>query len=56
VHQTPYRFFSRTLDPVQYEADLNKYAASSTLKVSFRDERRIFKVIVQPTVVAIWEQ
>lgn len=56
VFQTPYRFFTRTIDPDLYERDLNSIGASGPLKVTFRDERRIFGVFRQPTVVGVAER
>lgn len=56
VFQTPYRFFSRTIDAEQYEQDLNAFGQSGDLKVTFRDERRVLGAFAQPTVVGVIEQ
>ncbi|MFN7132264.1 MAG: hypothetical protein ACK4N5_09280 [Myxococcales bacterium] len=56
VAQTPYRFFTRTLDASAYEADLNRQGGQGGLfKVSFRDERRVFGMFRQPTAVTVFE-
>ncbi len=55
VFQTPYRFFTRTLDAEVYEADLQRVGREGQLKVTFRDERRLFGLFRQPTVVGIAE-
>lgn len=56
AHQTPYRFFTRTLDAATYEADLNRLGETGQIKCTFRDERRVFGAFVQPTAVAVFEQ
>lgn len=56
VFQTPYRFFSRTVDPDLYERDLNAAGQEGLLKITFRDERRLFGMFVQPTIVGIAEK
>ncbi|WNG60236.1 hypothetical protein F0U59_40135 [Archangium gephyra] len=56
VHQTPYRFFSRTMDPQVYESDLNTLGRTGQIKITFRDERRVLGLFRQPTAVAIFEQ
>jgi hypothetical protein len=56
VHQTPYRFFSRTMDPQIYEQDLNRLGSTGQIKITFRDERRVLGIFRQPTAVAIFEQ
>lgn len=57
VSQTPYRFFTRTIENERYEADLNaRGAQGEQLKISFRDERRVFGALVQPTALAIFER
>jgi hypothetical protein len=55
VHQTPYRFFSKTLDEGKYTADLNAVGSDKQLKITFRDERRKLG-FVQPAVISIWER
>ena len=55
VHQTPYRFFSRTMDPQVYEHDLNTLGTRGQIKVTFRDERRILGIFNQPTAVSVFE-
>lgn len=55
VFQTPYRFFTRTVDPDLYTRDLNQAGQDGVLKLTFRDERRVFGVFVQPTIVGIAE-
>lgn len=57
VQQTPYRFFTRTIDAEQYESNLNRAGQEGAqLKVTFRDERRLFGFIVQPTAIALFER
>lgn len=57
VNQTPYRFFTRTIDPQLYEADLNRSGSEgSQIKISFRDERRLFGIFVQPTAITVFER
>ena len=55
VHQTPYRFFTKTIDSDQYESELNEQGQKRQLKITFRDERRILGMFKQPTVVSLWE-
>lgn len=55
ILQTPYRFFSRTIDPTKYEAELSSASKNGQLKISFRDERRVFGLFTQPTVIGIFE-
>jgi hypothetical protein len=55
VFQSPYRFFTRTLDPVAYEQDLQRIGQEGQLKITFRDERRLLGIFRQPTVVGIAE-
>lgn len=54
--QTPYRFFTKTIQPELYEHDLNKAGKTGQLKISFRDERRVFGIFLQQTIVAVFEQ
>ncbi|RME03853.1 MAG: hypothetical protein D6805_05035 [Planctomycetota bacterium] len=56
VVQVPYRFFTRTIDPNRYEQDLNTHGRNAQLKLTFRDERRLFLIFVQPTAVCIFER
>ncbi len=56
VAQTPYRFFTRTIDNQAYESDLNRLGQSGQFKVSFRDERRVYGLFRQPTAVTVFEQ
>jgi hypothetical protein len=56
VQQTPYRVLSGTLDQTIYDRDLNMYGSHSTLRHTFRDERKIFGFFTQPSVLAIWER
>jgi hypothetical protein len=56
VHQTPYNFFTKTIKPEQYQSDLNEWGQSRQLKITYRDERRIFGFFGQPTAVSIWEE
>lgn len=55
IFQTPYRLFTRTINPELYEQDLNNQDKKGQLKVTFRDERRVLGVLKQPTVVGIFE-
>lgn len=55
IHQTPYRFLTKTIEPKRYEGDLNQWCQRNQLKITFRDERRVLGFFVQPTVVSIWE-
>ena len=55
IVQTPYRAFSKTLDPAQYETALNGAGQTRTLKITFRDEERTMGIFRRPTVVSIWE-
>jgi hypothetical protein len=55
VNQTPYRFFSRTIDESTFTQELNTFGSNASLVNTFRDERRVFGAFAQPTVVAIWE-
>ena len=56
IQQTPYRFFTRTIDPQRYEKDLNSCGQKGQIKVTFRDERRVLGIFRQNTVVAIFEK
>ncbi|WP_372367378.1 hypothetical protein [Candidatus Uabimicrobium sp. HlEnr_7] len=55
IQQTPYRFFTGTIDPQKYEADLNTSGGKGQIKVSFRDERRLFGIFRQKTAVVVFE-
>jgi hypothetical protein len=55
VHQTPYRFFTKTIDSERYEDELNQQGGERQLKLTFRDERRLLGLFRQPTAVSIWE-
>jgi hypothetical protein len=56
VLQSPYRFFTRTLDPQRYEKDLNEAGQRGQIKVTFRDEKRILGIFAQRTVVGVFEE
>ncbi len=56
INQTPYHFFTPEIKPEQYQYDLNAWGQSRQLKITYRDERRIFGFIGQPTAVSIWEE
>ncbi|BBM84190.1 hypothetical protein [Candidatus Uabimicrobium amorphum] len=55
IQQTPYRFFTKTIDPQRYENELNESGAKGQIKRTFRDERRVFGIFRQQTVVAVFE-
>ncbi|MHC5036081.1 MAG: hypothetical protein ACYTHM_02095 [Planctomycetota bacterium] len=55
VQQSPYRFFSRTIDPERYEQALSREGKHRQIKITYRDEKRILGLFRQHTAVIIWE-
>ncbi|MBI5494032.1 MAG: hypothetical protein HY904_03335 [Deltaproteobacteria bacterium] len=57
VRQIPYRFFTRTIDAQLVERELNEAGTSrQQIKITFRDERRLFGILAQPAMVAVFER
>ncbi len=56
VEQMPYRFFTKTINELGYQQQLNDEGSDSQLKITFRDERRLLGLFKQPTALSIWER